>query len=333
MEFKNYKCPVCDQRFKSGDDVVVCPECGAPHHRDCYESCGHCFYKDKHSEEFSFEEAYAQEHINDPDAHRNTIVCPRCKKENPEASFYCNSCGFPLSNQQSTESPGFDDQQNPQNEQNIPPFGFGAAGMPIFDPLAGMKSDEKLSDDVTAGEMAKYVGKNTQYYLMVFKRIRSTGSSRFSFAAFLLSGAYFLYRKMYLFGTIASLLILGLTIVETMIQLSPQYRELYYQLLSYAGSANPLAGLTSQFSTQELMFLYSPLVVTLLKGVVMIFCGVKANRMYYRHCIKSIKKLKEQTTDSANINSKLEEKGGVNIFLAACIVAAYFIIGYIPMFF
>ncbi|MBQ1436780.1 MAG: hypothetical protein IIZ07_02460 [Ruminococcus sp.] len=87
MEFKNYKCPVCDQRFKSGDDVVVCPECGAPHHRECYESCGHCFYKDKHSEEFSFEEAYVQEHINDPDAHRNTIVCPRCKKRKPRSLF------------------------------------------------------------------------------------------------------------------------------------------------------------------------------------------------------------------------------------------------------
>ena len=37
MEFTEYKCPVCDKQFKKGDDVVVCPECGAPHHRECYE--------------------------------------------------------------------------------------------------------------------------------------------------------------------------------------------------------------------------------------------------------------------------------------------------------
>ena len=30
MEFSEYKCPVCNETFKSGDDVVVCPECGAP---------------------------------------------------------------------------------------------------------------------------------------------------------------------------------------------------------------------------------------------------------------------------------------------------------------
>ena len=47
MEFTQYKCPVCNEQFKSGDDIVVCPECGAPHHRECYEKNEHCFYADK----------------------------------------------------------------------------------------------------------------------------------------------------------------------------------------------------------------------------------------------------------------------------------------------
>ena len=40
MEFTEYKCPVCGEQFKKGDDIVVCPECGAPHHRECYEKEG-----------------------------------------------------------------------------------------------------------------------------------------------------------------------------------------------------------------------------------------------------------------------------------------------------
>lgn len=55
MEFTEYKCPVCDKQFKKGDDVVVCPECGAPHHRECYEKEGHCHFADKHGADFSFE--------------------------------------------------------------------------------------------------------------------------------------------------------------------------------------------------------------------------------------------------------------------------------------
>ena len=57
MEFTDYFCPVCEKRFINGDDVVVCPECGAPHHRECFEQLGHCFYEDRHSPGFSFENA------------------------------------------------------------------------------------------------------------------------------------------------------------------------------------------------------------------------------------------------------------------------------------
>ena len=46
MEFSEFQCPVCNKTFQDGDDVVVCPECGAPHHRECYEQNGHCFYED-----------------------------------------------------------------------------------------------------------------------------------------------------------------------------------------------------------------------------------------------------------------------------------------------
>ena len=55
MEFTENKCPVCDKQFKKGDDIVVCPECGAPHHRECYEKVVHCHFADKHGADFSFE--------------------------------------------------------------------------------------------------------------------------------------------------------------------------------------------------------------------------------------------------------------------------------------
>ena len=61
MEFTEYKCPVCDKQFKKGDDVVVCPECGTPHHRECYEKEGHCHFADKHGADFSFEKEQLEE--------------------------------------------------------------------------------------------------------------------------------------------------------------------------------------------------------------------------------------------------------------------------------
>lgn len=48
MKYTNYKCPVCNNQFTEEDDVVVCPECGTPHHRECYIQNGNCANSDKH---------------------------------------------------------------------------------------------------------------------------------------------------------------------------------------------------------------------------------------------------------------------------------------------
>ena len=48
--YKNEKCPVCNTEFKDGDDIVTCPVCGTPHHRECYNKIGHCINEDKHKE-------------------------------------------------------------------------------------------------------------------------------------------------------------------------------------------------------------------------------------------------------------------------------------------
>jgi len=48
MKYSNYKCPVCNNQFTEDDDVVVCPECGTPHHRECYIQNENCANADKH---------------------------------------------------------------------------------------------------------------------------------------------------------------------------------------------------------------------------------------------------------------------------------------------
>ena len=48
MKYTNYKCPVCEAIFNEEDDVVVCAECGTPHHRECYNQTGECYNHKKH---------------------------------------------------------------------------------------------------------------------------------------------------------------------------------------------------------------------------------------------------------------------------------------------
>lgn len=317
MEFTQYTCPVCDKRFEKGDDVVVCPECGAPHHRACYEQTNSCFYTDKHAPGFNFEhpdgdsEASAEESVP-------TTICPQCGKENEKTAFFCGGCGFPLhaeDRQQQGNTAWQNRQQNPQGM----PFGFGAAGAAAFDPLAGMNSEEEIAEQVKVGEMAKYIGKNTPYYLMVFQRIQKFGSGRFSFSAFLLSGAYFIYRKMYVPGIILTLLMIGITVGSTALMLSNPW-------MVSMGYSDLLANFNSgEFGAGELGILAASAGMNVLRIGIMLFSGFLANKIYFKHCIKHIQQIKSEHHDG-DLNKALETQGGVNLPMAISMFAAYAVI-------
>ena len=40
--FTGSKCIICENEFNDNDDIVVCPECGTPYHRECYQKEGKC---------------------------------------------------------------------------------------------------------------------------------------------------------------------------------------------------------------------------------------------------------------------------------------------------
>ena len=58
MDFKGKICPVCSKEFENDDDIVVCPKCGAPYHRDCYSIEGKCIFPDLHRSKQSWKEVY-----------------------------------------------------------------------------------------------------------------------------------------------------------------------------------------------------------------------------------------------------------------------------------
>ena len=89
--------------------------------------------------------------------------------------------------------------------------------------------------------------------------------------------------------------------------------------------------LSSEFTMNEIIFMYSPYILSLAKGIIMLVCGFTANRAYYKHCTKKINLIKSKV-DSPNINKELENCGGVNLALAICFEAAFVIISYIPLF-
>ena len=89
-DYKGNTCPVCKQKFKEADDIVVCPDCGTPYHRECWKKVGVCVHQADHAAGFEWTPDNV---ISDrPD----DIVCPNCGTHNPGTRpglFQCRQHG------------------------------------------------------------------------------------------------------------------------------------------------------------------------------------------------------------------------------------------------
>lgn len=292
MDYKNTQCPICNKMFSNDDDIVVCPDCGAPYHRSCYNLTGNCLYKDLHGTDKAY--VHKQDTNNVEELLEDLKACPRCNAKNNKEAMFCESCGFIFANTQN-------------NSAQTPPF---MPGMPfIFDPMGGVNPNE-LIDGIPSGEIATYVRVNTPYYMSIFKKIKDKNKSKFNFSAFLFSGAWFLYRKQYKIGSIITALVFSIMITSSFF--------VYNYSQSLANPENPLY--------------FLPYILSFFNMLIMIFSGFFANRIYLNHCIKVIKMIRNKNKSEVEYKKTLGEQGGVNIKVLTVLFVCYIIIEHLPRF-
>lgn len=198
-DYTGCKCPVCQQPFTEKDDVVVCPECGAPYHRDCYQKNAGCLFADRHGADFEWKPAPGEMPNRGASAAGSEISCPACGAMNPAGGLFCESCGAPLR----TGGPRYAPGSGPAASG---PASYGPNTAPQYDPYAGARQaapgqlhPEDDLGGVKARDWAAFLGPNAGYYLMNFKRMTVTGQKlAVSFSAFFFGPFYFFYRKMWL---------------------------------------------------------------------------------------------------------------------------------------
>lgn len=100
MRYSDYKCDGCEKVFTDTDDIVVCPECATPQHRECYNEKGGCVNSHLHSEGFQWQgekkptEKTVEETKEAPTEKEKDLICPNCKHANPHGSTACQRCGM-----------------------------------------------------------------------------------------------------------------------------------------------------------------------------------------------------------------------------------------------
>jgi hypothetical protein len=171
MDQPQGSCPICRKPFGDGDDVVTCPHCGAPYHRDCYTREGRCVFADKHGAGFEYRTSAPAGASPPPDgAFAGGLRCARCDTVNEPSNIFCKSCGVPLHQAGAKQA---------ARQYGYPSLEGELSGIPRKD-------------------WAAYIGNAAPAYIYRLDQMQQRGRRlSFMFSAFLLNGFYFAYRKLW----------------------------------------------------------------------------------------------------------------------------------------
>ena len=295
ISVEGQKCPICKAYLFDNDDLVFCPECGAPHHRDCYAALGHCAYKDKHGTSEGYKklenktsENNAEKNEEPKNDYRSSgRLCRFCGREIPEGQNICPSCG------------------RPQIGTAYTPF-----GTPIMlDPMGGVHPDETI-DGVPAKEIANYVAVNTQRYIPRFKSMEDKRKKSWNWAAFFWPNAWFFYRKMYFAGALFFILLVTTSLFSIPLSsligtLPDEARNSYVTIIRY---------LTENMGNINQTPIYLATAGGVASLVIRFFAGFTADRIYRKSVIQGVEKVKTEGTDlDTPLELELRKKGGVSM--------------------
>ncbi len=330
--YTGYKCPVCGQAFTSQDDVVVCPECGTPHHRACYQKIGHCANEEGHASGKQWEpQREASGAFPNAEADSRVIVCGRCGSDNPPGSTVCQVCGYKLEiSPEEPYQPAYHQpygpgsygpgspHQNPQSNPYQQPGGAFPGGYPLGAPPVDLT--EEIAPQITAKEICDYVGPNNLSFLFKFKSLTHGASVSVNWCG-IFGFFYCFYRKMYKLGA-AYLAVFMAVWIPSLVVASQYMAEIVAQSGGFSLDA-PLA--VTPAYTRVLMASFALWSVMILSAIVNV---LTFNRLYMKHCFRGIRELKEKgrfSTGSPDYVFALARRGGVSLNSVLITIAVMFV--------
>ncbi len=356
MEYNNEICQGCGKIFSDGDDIVVCPECGTPQHRECYKKEQKCVNEHLHEDGFEWKPKHAQTEENvDQKELEIKIRCPFCGHENELDAKMCENCGQPFELFGKSILPNDSEREQKNETENYeykPPFeiedfkpsenGY-KAGNSEFNENPQQNTDFRIDptvfgSDIPEGETCGVSNRDIKLYVRTsptayYKKFKSIEGKKptFNIGAFIFGYLWFFYRKVFKPGVIFLTLSMCLSIAfyNPVISTYDEMSSIIEQAQQEGENAD-MAAFSEQManvSKENMPMLSLFLVLNLVLHLIMAFT---ADRLYKRKAVKDI----NATNEKAMGNDKLKiaefmRKGGSSFFTALIGYTAQYFITYI----
>ena len=299
LNISGEKCAVCKAYLFEEDDIVYCPECGAPHHRECYNSIGRCALEELHGTENQYKkpEPQTEEKVQElPPAQSSIITCGMCGEKYETTDDFCPNCNTP----------------------NITKM--GGARFVAFDFLGGVPANTDLGEGVTANEAKQFVATNTQRYIPKFADFKKGRKASWNWLAFLTPCGWLLSRKMYLLGCIAGALQIAFTMLAVPFVNAISMLDTS-EIVGYMELSNLII---ENMSSIGIVAFLSAFAGSMLEIALRVLTGIFGDRIYKNYVISKVSEIKRESEDKEH---DFRKAGGVSIFVG---VLGYVATTYLP---
>lgn len=295
MNYIGMECDFCHRRFEEGDDIVVCPECGTPMHRACFNKQGVCAHEAQHAEGFNWTSPEWEKQQEEKKAAEK--VLQDAEEQIKQGSFTGGEYG------------GYQTYIAGENGEFHPTYRVIGAR-------------EKLGD-YTVSDFGNAVNQNKKKYLPRFFAMQETGrKASWNWAACFFPIVWAFYRKMYRVG-IALALILSILPICFASQIGKYYMEYSRDLSSYLLSASSTedteqaekedAALSEKYQEKYGTVMQVLSINSYIQMFLSILMGLFGNYLYRRHCEQLLKKAKETCATEEEKETFLKKHGGASV--------------------
>ena len=291
---KYYGCPCegCGEPLALKDDIVVCPDCGAPYHRTCYEKLGRCIHSPAHAAGYEW-------HFPYQDAELRT--CPSCGERTLRSEETCRCCGAALPPETEADEQ-LNDRKAAQDEQH---GGFDYERFyrqyeqqtmdPLHRNLQAAFGKDELIDGIPSSDWMTYIGTAAPAYLNDYSRMQLQHTKiSMCFSALVFGPFYFFYRKAWkpAFGFLAAELVVALPTLLSMMQ----------------ATGSPL---TAGISSTAIVVLSR--IMTVFSFALVMLRTLYAKWLYRKSAAERIRRIRAEFPDAAQRRAVLSAQGGVSI--------------------
>lgn len=328
--YENIKCPVCNREFQKDDVIVTCPECGTPHHRECYDLIGRCVNAGLHKANYDF---FSKEMKANDDSAKKITDETQTQISAKKGDYYSASSG-----QQGKDSA----EDNGQNGF-FPQF-FTEPIDPVFE------QDSDTIDGESVADFAAVIRRNIDGFIRKFKRLdKSKAGISWNWGAFFFGSLYMLFRKIYKQGIAFFCLFLSSMYVCSALiyKYAPVFTENMINLISSGNKTITPEQLQTVMNSSDAVT--ANRITYIFLGVIFVLRIIEAlitDRIYKNTVSSIIKKVKTQLEEGAtfiqtpmmdnqiqNLNQVqmrrlyLSRRGGVSILapMTALLIISFFL--------